>query len=57
MKNPDLSHCTAHPGRVVNLFYGKEDHGILTCIVTCEGDWGGQGFGTLALDERTGPAF
>jgi len=53
----NLSHCTAHPGKVIDIFYGTEDHGILTCNVTCEGAWGGQGFGTLVLDERTGPEF
>ena len=57
MKTPNLSHCTAYPGKVVDIFYGTEDRGILTCNVTCEGAWGGQGFGTLVLDERTGPEF
>ena len=53
----DLSHCSKHIGTVREMFYGKEDHSILTCFVHCESPGWGQSFGGLILDERTGPAF
>ena len=44
------------PATVVGVFYGEEDHGVLTAYVRLE--FGGeQGFGGLCLDERTGPEF
>lgn len=45
--------------RVSSVSFGKEDHGILTSYVHCEGTDGGwgQGFGGLGLDEEHGAAW
>jgi len=44
--------------KVQEVFYGKEDHGILTCSLMLGSEGNSmQGFGNLALDEETGPAF
>ena len=44
---------------VHKVFYGKEDHGILTCCLYLSFGQGGsgQGFGNLVLDAETGPDF
>jgi hypothetical protein len=45
-------------GVVKTVFYGLEDHGILTCSLGIEFDGMHQGFGGLHLDETTtGPLF
>lgn len=44
--------------KVAGSFYGKEDHGILTCSIYLDHEEGGcQAFGNLSLDEKIGPAF
>lgn len=53
----DLTHCEQEIGTIERVHYGKEDNQILTCYIHCVGGWGAQGFGGLALDGRTGPAF
>lgn len=44
-------------GTIENVFFGTEDHGILTCSVGI--DFGGsfQYFGNIALDEKLGKDF
>ena len=42
---------------VHSVFYGREDHGILTCYLHMGGDGWGQAFGGICLDEKTGPDF
>lgn len=37
-------------GKITRVFQGKEDHGILTCVISLEGDGWGQGFGCLAFE-------
>lgn len=45
-------------GKVGCPFYGKEDHGILTCSLPIDFVEGSsQSFGNLCLDEQSGPAF
>ena len=44
-------------GKIASAIYGKEDHGILTCIVHIDFEGSTQGFGCLALDDKTGPDF
>jgi hypothetical protein len=39
---------------IKEVFYGKEDHGILTCAIRLENH---NSFGMLCLDEKTGPDF
>lgn len=40
-------------GKIESVFSGTEDHGILTVQLMIEFPGAGQGFGGLALDERT----
>lgn len=51
---------TREEATVGKVFYGTEDHGILTCSITLElGPTRGrfQGFGNLVLDAESGPDF
>lgn len=45
------------PATIVEAFYGKEDHGIVTCDLRMRGAGWSQSFGGLALDEKLGPLF
>ena len=44
-------------GKIVDVWSGKEDHGILTCSIGIDFCGGHQGFGNLCLDEQTLPDF
>lgn len=49
---------TRVPATIVDVFYGKEDHGILTCYITLTFKSGGtQAFGGLRLEEVSGKDF
>lgn len=43
---------TRETGTIERVFYGKEDHGILTIVVHLKFDGSGQGFGCLAFDTK-----
>lgn len=45
------------PGVIAAVFYGKEDHGILTCSIRIDFKGSTQSFGNLCLDEKLGPDF
>lgn len=42
---------------VSNVFYGKEDHGILTCYVTLDFNGYTQSFGGITLNDEKGEEF
>lgn len=44
-------------GKIDDFFYGKEDHGILTCFIRIDFNGSIQGFGGIILDDKTGPDF
>jgi hypothetical protein len=48
---------TREKSKIESVFYGQEDHGILTCSVMISSGGGCQGFGQLCLDPITGPDF
>lgn len=48
---------TREHATVASVSYGVEDHGILTSYVQLKLQTGVQGFGGLALDERTGKSW
>lgn len=45
-----MSETREENARITGTTLGVEDHGIFTCYITVEGEWGGQGFGGYAFD-------
>lgn len=52
-----LSTQLREPGVIAAVFYGKEDHGILTCSIRIDFNGSTQSFGNLCLTEELGPDF
>ena len=52
-----MDNNTREAGMIDSVFYGVEDHGILTASVRIAFAGSSQGFGQLALDAESGPAF
>lgn len=48
---------TREAATVTSVWYGVEDHGLLTSWLYMQGDWGCQGFGGLCLKNEAGPLW